>query len=222
MPSENGDSSEQDEVPREGPGMLTKAQREYLQGESDIEEGSQRERTIRSRIRGRLYNGISDISLALWRLEARDINQVRDMFSDDISGLHSATGRMLMLNSLPAEEAISNDMAREIRIGNGAVADYGVNVLPSDVETFFQQSMKDFHIQGGSDDWKVRDVELSSTVAFDRSVPDTGRMSTVELRDLITRYERDEISLVDFVERLLQAASEDEVIDLLQEIEQES
>jgi len=59
-----------------GPGMLTDAQREYLQGELDVESGSQRERTIRSRIRKRVTNSIEDILLLDRNIEDRDLSQI--------------------------------------------------------------------------------------------------------------------------------------------------
>lgn len=192
MPNETDDSVEQD-----GPGMLTKAQREYLYGDSDIEEGTQRERTTRARIRKRLTNGIHDLALALLNLEGRDIEQVRISFreSGELNVLHSATGRMLMLSSLPPEKAIPNEADREIQgetTLSMSTADYTVDVLPDEVQTHFFESIQRMHRLDSDSDWTVRDSKLTSTVGFDEDRSKS--VQATELRRLITRYESGEIS----------------------------
>lgn len=62
----------------EGPGLLTETQRRYLHDEIDVVSGSQRERTIRSRIRQRVENLIQDVSMCANRMEDRDIKQIAD------------------------------------------------------------------------------------------------------------------------------------------------
>jgi hypothetical protein len=68
---------------RNGPGMLTETQRDYLKGELDIESGSQRERTIRSRIRERVYNSLGDLLTLRHNLESRDIEQISERIESD-------------------------------------------------------------------------------------------------------------------------------------------
>jgi len=54
-----------------GPGLLTETQRKYLAGQSDIESGTARERTIRGRIRERLISGLWDLAAMRIHLENR-------------------------------------------------------------------------------------------------------------------------------------------------------
>jgi len=69
----------------DAPGILTKKQRRYLLGESDIESGSQHERTIRSRIRERAGNILQDIEILSTGLEDRDIDQIPAHITNDNS-----------------------------------------------------------------------------------------------------------------------------------------
>lgn len=59
-----------------GRGILTKSDRKFLRGESDIEPQSHGERRARARIRERLRNAIYDLSLLFVHLEERDRKQV--------------------------------------------------------------------------------------------------------------------------------------------------
>lgn len=65
------------------PGLLTRTQRRYLNGKSDIESGTQHERTVRSRIRERVTNLFQDIEILSGGLEDRDINQIHKQISGD-------------------------------------------------------------------------------------------------------------------------------------------
>ena len=69
----------------DAPGILTEKQRQYLLGDSDIESGSQHERTIRSRIRERTGNILQDIEILSIGLEDRDIDQISSQITDDNS-----------------------------------------------------------------------------------------------------------------------------------------
>lgn len=69
-------SDADEELEKFGPGMLTDTQRHYLAGDLDVESGSQRERTIRSRIRERVTNTISDLIIFHRHAEMRDIEQI--------------------------------------------------------------------------------------------------------------------------------------------------
>ncbi|OIB55738.1 hypothetical protein [Natrialba sp. SSL1] len=53
--------------------LLTKNQRKYLNGKSDIEKKSAQERAVRARIRNRLYQSIVDLGLLHQHLEHRDL-----------------------------------------------------------------------------------------------------------------------------------------------------
>lgn len=60
-------------------GLLTETQRRYLDGVSDIESGSQRERTLRSRLRERIVGGLHDLFfLSMRNLEDRDVEQISE------------------------------------------------------------------------------------------------------------------------------------------------
>ena len=74
-----------------GPGMLTDTQRDYLRGDLDVKSGSQRERTIRSRIRKRVTNSISDLLLLDRNIEERDLSQI----SKDFDPNHIQTGKLV-------------------------------------------------------------------------------------------------------------------------------
>lgn len=58
-----------------GRGVLNQRQREYLLGESDIEEKSPAERAIRQDIRENLRNAIMDFPILLNELEDRDLDR---------------------------------------------------------------------------------------------------------------------------------------------------
>lgn len=60
------------ENPDRDTGLLTRKQREYLLGQTDIEAGSNRDRAMRSRIRNRVYNAFLDFSLLYEHLPADD------------------------------------------------------------------------------------------------------------------------------------------------------
>lgn len=59
-------------------GILSRADREYLLGESDIEEKSQQERNARGRIRQRVTNAMLDFTLLNRHLAVRDRQMVAD------------------------------------------------------------------------------------------------------------------------------------------------
>jgi hypothetical protein len=69
------ETAEKDDLSRDR-GVLTKADREYLTGQSDIETGSHGERRARERIRNRTKNALMDFGLMFEHLEDRDIEQI--------------------------------------------------------------------------------------------------------------------------------------------------
>jgi hypothetical protein len=66
-----------DNVPEE-PAVLTKKQRDYLLGASNIEEKSPRERAVRARIRERVNRSLYDLALLHGTIEGRDIERAFD------------------------------------------------------------------------------------------------------------------------------------------------
>jgi hypothetical protein len=72
-----------DEVERDS-AVLTKNQREYLLGETELETGSAGDRAMRSRIRRRTYNAILDFTLLIRHLPAPDREKIAvDFASED-------------------------------------------------------------------------------------------------------------------------------------------
>lgn len=198
--------SEESERSLDGPGMLTKAQRKYLRGESDIEEGTQRERTTRSRIRKRLVNGIQDLSLALFRLDKRDIDQVKNGISESDHDLYITTARMLAFSSRPLGEVVSEGADYELRSDNSAAADYSADVIPSRLKGGFHDAMTELYILSDQEEFHIRDVELKSAVAFDWKTSENTQGE--ELRKLIDQFDSDEISREELVEEILFILSE--------------
>jgi hypothetical protein len=200
------EESEESERSLDGPGMLTKAQRKYLRGESDIEEGTQRERTTRSRIRKRLVNGIQDLSLALFRLDKRDIDQVKNGINESDHDLYTTTARMLAFSSLPLEEVVSKETNYELRNNNSAAADYTVDVLPSRLKAGFHNALTDLYISSDQEEFHIRDADITSAVAFDWKTSENTQGE--ELRELIDHFDSGEISREELIEELLFIVSE--------------
>lgn len=84
-------------------GILTKRERRYLLGESDIEPKSQGERAVRQSIRNHLTHAILDFWLLHSDMESRDLSAVFGDKSDpnsketDSVPLHSAVSRVIAL-----------------------------------------------------------------------------------------------------------------------------
>lgn len=75
-------------------GILTRRERSYLLGESDIEPKSQRERDIRRDIRERIWNGVLDIALIYDHVERRDLALalgVKDVETEPVERLATLT-----------------------------------------------------------------------------------------------------------------------------------
>jgi hypothetical protein len=64
--------------------LLTKDQREYLLGVSDIEPKTARERSMRQNIRRRVADGILDFTILLEHLEDRDRDEI---FNDEVHAI---------------------------------------------------------------------------------------------------------------------------------------
>lgn len=74
---------EDDENDDEISALLTPKQREYLQGNSNIEDKSAQERMVRSRIRNRLSMSMRDMVLLQKELEPRDVEKTFDLAETD-------------------------------------------------------------------------------------------------------------------------------------------
>jgi len=106
-----------DEEPVEyGPGMLTNTQRQYLVGDLDVESGSQRERTIRSRIRDRVANTIFDLIIFHRHGEKRDIEQVSKKANLGTSEAGGIIGLFLRFNANISPFLKNNDIDSDSNI----------------------------------------------------------------------------------------------------------
>lgn len=76
-------------------GILTKSDREFLTGDSDIEPESHSERKSRERIRNRTKNALLDMWLLFEELEQRDLEQIFMPENDARSDSLAATSRAL-------------------------------------------------------------------------------------------------------------------------------
>lgn len=104
-----------DEKISRGSGMLTDTQRQYLAGQLDVESGSQRERTIRSRMRKRVVNSLLDLAMLAQTAEERDIEQISKDANLGVSTAGDIVGLILTLNSYISPFLKNND----VDIGSG-------------------------------------------------------------------------------------------------------
>lgn len=81
--SEGEESKVERHTSRPG-GLITKNQREYLLGFSDVEPRSDAERRLRERIRRRVINGILDFNILELHLDDRDRRQIATAFNGDV------------------------------------------------------------------------------------------------------------------------------------------
>lgn len=95
--------------------MLTDTQRQYLAGQLDVESGSQRERTIRSRMRKRVVNSLLDLAMLAQTAEERDIEQISKDANLGVSTAGDIVGLILTLNSYISPFLKNND----VDIGSG-------------------------------------------------------------------------------------------------------
>lgn len=91
------------------PGILTEKQRKFLYDAADVEPGSAHERTVRSRIRERLRNGIWDLALVTRELEDRDIKQVATDENLDLNDIGPAIGLLARIYFLAAGFSADSD-----------------------------------------------------------------------------------------------------------------
>jgi len=92
------------------PSLLTKKQREYLTGQTDIKPKSADERSIRSRIRSRLKHLVGDMSRVANQAEVRDIDQAFE--DEDIVNLWESSFALLLQRWVKYESSFrSNEYA---------------------------------------------------------------------------------------------------------------
>jgi hypothetical protein len=201
MDGDTGESEGSESQVANGPGMLTSSQREYIIGESDVEKGSQRERTIRSRIRERLVNGINDLDLALWGLDKRDLGQVETTISGRNNELlQRAAGRLLAFSALSVEEASHTNPEFEKAVDANSIADIVVNLVPHSTERFFHEYLQSEYID--HERWTLRDSELNSNVGFDYANSDSPSRSSAELQRFVQQYEMGEITKDELIRKI--------------------
>lgn len=191
------------EIIERGSGSLTESQRRYLIGNSNIESGSQRERTIRSRIRERVINGIDDTVLALYYLDERDISQLENYFNRNkekdilytlITRLIALTGPTKIFPDQALDEG-EHDLESN--------PDVVMDVIPSKLSDILTEAYWHRYQQMDEQSWVPVDGELSGQVGFDRAdskeLPDDVEKS-VEFRNLLLEYEEGNVNKEELVE----------------------
>lgn len=204
MVEENGPSERDKQIVERGSGMLTESQRRYLIGKSDIKEGSQRERTIRSRTRERVINGIHDLSLALFRLDERDVQQIEDSFVelDEMGVLYSATARLLTFHLPLGIDSDTDPASVDTEDNLEFNPDIVVDIVADELSTYFRESIEQRYYQMNQDKWGVADAELTGKVGLNRiKQPDGVTEDTAEFRRMLTRYEEGEVSKEELIEK---------------------
>lgn len=192
------------EIVERGPGTLTESQRQYLIGSSNIEAGSQRERTIRSRIRERTINGISDTVLALYYLDDRDIAQLEKYFGRDDGRdmLYSAIVRLMALTR-PEDISPTRGITKDEHDFDSK-PDVVMDVVPNKLSEDLREAYWHRYQQMEEQSWIPVDAKLTGQVAFDRadseSIPDDIEKSA-EFRDLLIEYEQGELSKEELIEK---------------------
>ena len=191
------------EIIERGPGSLTEGQRRYLLGDSDIEPGSQRERTSRSRIRERIINGIDDTVLGLYYLDDRDLSQIEEYFNREAKKdvLYTAIRRLIALTGptkVFPDQAIDED---EHNLGSDP--DVVLDVIPEKMSDTLVEAYWHRYQQMDEQSWVPVDGELSGQVGFDRvdskELPDDVEKS-VEFRNLLLDYEEGSVSKKELIE----------------------
>lgn len=168
--------------------LLTKKQREYLRGESDIEPSSSYERAMRSRIRDRLYNSIWDLDIIWGSLEPRDIEHTFDrgeVFNDAGSAfavLFDGLSRASRYEEIhPGEESSLEDFDDTIDM----------------FSHYVEQAMEAVYVRRG---FNVKNVDVDIDIEFGEDLSkitdrDFDELSREELYDLVRAGE---ISLEEF------------------------
>jgi hypothetical protein len=143
--------------------LLTVKQREYLRGESEIEEKSAQERSVRSRIRKRLIQTISDLSLLQTTLEPRDVEKAFDTFD-----LFNWVSDALAL--------IFDGLARASTRPSGTNADDEETIEM--FEHFVEGSMERLYISRGVE---VDNVEVTIDITFGRNIEEIADRDLVDI-----------------------------------------
>lgn len=154
-----------------GQGLLTVSQREYLSSESGDELSPDHERTIRSRIRDRLANGIDDLSSIAYGMESRDFDLTASKTVVDPNFLYSA-------NRVLLELLLRDDTDQPLPLPPNENTDLeGVEQVTEYLEFFLSNVIKDLYVHAGMEVENV-DVNIELTLADDMSEKDYDLTST--------------------------------------------
>ena len=148
-------------------GVLTKRERRYLLGESDIEPKTQGERAVRQSIRNHLTHAILDFSILHYEMQSRDLSAIFESGGspnskqDDVLRLHTATPHMIALlyrqygSEYTLERFIEDAIEREReRTGDPVIADVSITVHED------RAAEIEYHLQYGNyDAIEPRDIE---------------------------------------------------------------
>lgn len=198
-----------------GPGLFSETQREYLydsprgvdefsRGDVDmpegtdvsysvskIESGSSRERTVRSRIRERLVNGIHDLDLALF-MQERDLDQLAN--NHEIT-LFSSTRPLSLFVELCIRQQRADDPVRRQSLINSDIPNNKVQKM---IETELEQGIREGFLRCRYDVDDI-EVDISATPQIDGS---EDKWSILSRENLAMAFKRGELSVQDFLNEL--------------------
>lgn len=175
--------------------LLTPGQRDYLQGESDIEPSSANERAVRNRIRNRLRQSISDLSIINEHLEPRDLEQAFDLvdlmeFSAPIALLLDIHSRVKLDQVDESKGAVPNDEAID------------------GFEAIYAGALRDLYIKRGHAVEEIS-VDIGVKLGDDFDEIDETELSQLPNRQIIQLFEAGEIDRYEFITAL--ESEEDEM-----------
>jgi hypothetical protein len=173
------------------PGLLTETQRLYLHDKSDIESGTQHERTVRSRIRERVTNLFKDIEILSDGLEDRDITQIYRQISEDhtISWDPYTRFGMIIGFLIRVYEDIPMYYERE-NIDASKFEDRMELVMSGAIQYALQA--EGYHLKLSCD----IDIEAQSVSEFDEN------LGTLNDSELFSLYKSEEITHEEYIEEL--------------------
>lgn len=167
--------------------LLSSSQRAYLRSrrDSDIEEKSAHERSVRSRIRDRLAQSIEDLKLLQIRAESRDIRkafQEPDLFNSVGGALGLIFNGVARASQHPSKEAIVDEESTAI------------------FENFIEQGIRSFYLQAGKE---LQKVDVSIDVELGREIDGiSGELAQLDQDELFLLYEGGQIGQQELISAL--------------------
>jgi hypothetical protein len=166
--------------------LLTSSQRTYLCGNSDIEEKSADERSVRSRIRKRLTRSIFDLKILHNDAEPRDIQKAFDLKTNIFKSAAGAVGLIfdgiLRAGVYSGQEITDKEPIRRL-------------------EHLVQSSLNALYTQRGKE---VNKIDVSIDIEFGRDVDEisTGELDQLDQDELFLLYEKGQIGQQELISAL--------------------